>query len=177
MVRVTRGTIVVAFVTLLVLAGAAPAEEKEKTRNPFGVNDVADPDGKDVREFAEKVKLPGDDKDANAVQWVKEKTSGKKGSLDGHWLDRWSTGGGDWNHGKEGTRIKVVGDRVYILVHAANGKFLIDAKRKKNRLVGRYQGVDNPNDTGPIVLKVVGDERIDGEWAGQGRWDFRRKLK
>jgi hypothetical protein len=36
MVRVTRGTIVVAFVTLLVLAGAAPAEEKEKTRNPFG---------------------------------------------------------------------------------------------------------------------------------------------
>ncbi len=146
-------------------------------RNPFAVPDVKDPNSPDVRDFAKGVKLPGDANDANAEQWVKEAKPGKKGSLDGHWSDRWNTNGGDWNYGKAAAQIKVVGDRVYILVNASNGRFLIDTKREKNRLVGKYQGVDNPDDTGAIVLQVVGDERIDGNWAGQGRWDFRRMLK
>jgi hypothetical protein len=148
-----------------------------QSRNPFAVPDVKDPNSPDVRDFAKTVKLPGDANDPNAEQWVKDAKPGKKGALDGHWSDRWNTNGGDWNYGKAAAQIKVVGDRVYILVNASNGRFLIDTKREKNRLVGKYQGVDNPDDTGPIVLQVVGDERIDGNWAGQGRWDFRRMLK
>lgn len=82
------------------------------------------------------------------------------------------------NYGK-GTEIKVVGDRVYMLVNASNGKFLIDLKRDKDRLMGKYQGIDNPNDTGACLFLIVDDERLDGAWgtAGMGRWDFRRKLK
>ena len=175
-----RETWIVGGVLVLVLAltcqveGAKP---EDKPRNPFGVKDVEDPNGEDVREFAKKVKLDGGEKDANAEQWVKEAKPGKKGSLDGEWSDRWNNNGGEWNYGKAATHIKVVGDRVYILVNASYGKFLIDAKREKNRLVGRYQGVDNEADTGPIVLRVVDDERLDGDWAGEGRWDFRRKLR
>jgi hypothetical protein len=175
-----RETWIVGGVLVLVLAltcqveGAKP---EDKTRNPFGVKDVADPDGKDVREFAETVKLKGDEKDANAEQWVKEAKPGKKGSLDGEWFDRWNNGGGAWSYGKGPAKIKVVGDRVYILVDASNGKFLLDLKQEKNRLVGRYRGVDNEGDTGPIVLHIVDDERLDGDWRGLGRWDFRRKLK
>jgi hypothetical protein len=157
-------------------AGAEPPAKGDKPRNPFGVKDIEDPDGKAAQELAEKVKLAGDDKDANAEQWVKEATAGKKGSLDGEWSDRWD-GSGTWSYGQGPTQIKVVGDRVYMLVNASNGKFLIDVKRDKKRLVGKYQGIDNPSDTGPCVFLVVSDERIDGNWAGMGRWDFRRKLK
>lgn len=171
------GVLVLVLAIPCLLRGAPFLEKEEKARNPFGVKDVEDPDGKDVQDFAEKEKLAGDDKDPNAEQWVKEATKGKKGSLDGEWSDRWNGQGGDWNYGTAPTKIKAVENRVYFLVNASNGKFLIDVKRDKNRLVGRYQGVDNPNDTGPCVLLIVNDERIDGNWAGAGRWDFRRKLK
>jgi hypothetical protein len=57
-------------------AGAAD-RETPKTRNPFGVADVPDPDGKDVQELAAKVKLCGDDKDPNAEQWAPKETQGK----------------------------------------------------------------------------------------------------
>lgn len=145
-----------------------------KPRNPFGVKDVVDPDDNRLQNLAETVKLLGDDKDPNAEQWVKEATAGKKGSLDGQWFDRW---GPTLNNYGTGTEIKVVGDRVYMLINASNGKFLIDAKRDKNRLLGNYQALNNPFDKGPCVLLIVDDERIDGNWAGAGRWDFRRKLK
>ena len=174
-----HGWKVVVAVVVVLLAGAearrsAATAEDEKTRNPFGVKDIQDPDDQTVQDLAEKVRLSGDDKDANAEQWVKEETSGKKGSLEGKWFDRW--GSMLTNYGT-GTEIKVVGDRVYMLVNASNGKFLIDVKRDNSRLMGKYQGIDNPRDTGPCVLLIVNDERIDGNWAGQGRWDFRRKLK
>jgi hypothetical protein len=155
------------------------AAQDEKPRNPFGVKDIQDPDSKEVEALAAKVKLAGDDKDPNADQWVKEATEGKKGSLEGEWSDRWK--GSDpksvWQYGKGKTQIKVVGDRVYMLVESSNGKFLLDLKRDKNRLAGKYQGVDNNLDSGPCVFLVVNDERIDGNWSNAGRWDFRRMLK
>jgi hypothetical protein len=156
--------------------GAYDQHEDGKPRNPFGVKDIEDPDDDAVQDLAARVMLTGDDGDANAEQWVQEATAGKKGSLEGKWFDRW--GNPLLNYGT-GTEVKVVGNRVYMLVNASNGKFLIDLKRDKNRLLGKYQGIDNPSDTGPCVFLVVDDERIDGVWgpSGTARWDFRRKLK
>jgi hypothetical protein len=170
-----------AVVFLLLLGGgpraAGPTDQAEKPRNPFGVPDVADPDGADVQAFAAKVKLPGGPKDPNAAQWVKEETAGKKGSLEGEWSGRWNfTGGKSWAYGRGAARVKVVGDRVYILFKDNQGEFLIDTRREKNRLVGRFRRLDGPGHA-PCVFLVVDDERLDGDWNGQGRWDFRRKLK
>jgi hypothetical protein len=164
---------------LVLNPGLTGADEKaEKTRNPFGVPDVPDPDGKDVKDHAAKVKLAGDAKDANAEQWVKEVTTGKTDALDGEWYGRWNGyGGGDWVMGIGTTQIKTAGDRVYILFKDHQGRFLIEAVRDKNRLTGRWKGLDNPSDTGPCVFVIVDGERIDGDWGGAGRWDFRRKLK
>lgn len=148
----------------------ASAVADQQLRNPFGVNDIPDPDGKDVQQLAAQV-------DPNAEAWVKESTAWAKGSLDGEWFERWNGPGGDWHYGKGPAQVKTVGDRVYILVDSANGRFLIDLKRDRSRLSGRYRGIDNPNDTGPCVFLVVGDDRLDGNWSGTGRWDFRRKAK
>lgn len=167
-------------VVVCVLLGGSPrsfeaSAREEKTRNPFGVKDIQDPDDKTVQDLADSVKLAGDDKDANAEQWVKEATAGKKGSLEGKWFDRWGAMLTEYGTGAE---LKVVGDRVYLLVNASNGKYLLDLKRDKKRLMGKYQGVDNPGDTGPCFFLIVNDERLDGVWgSGSARWDFRRKLK
>jgi hypothetical protein len=178
-----RATWVIWGVLGVVLVGssgsswAEPPDKAETVRNPFDQKDVPDPDGKDVQDFAATVTLSGDDKDANAEQWVTEAREGKKGSLDGSWAERWNVDGGDWQYGTGRTQIKVRGDRVYMLVNSSNGRFLIDLKRDKKRLAGRYQGIDHPGDTGPCVFLIVDDERVDGNWSGHGRWDLRRKLK
>jgi hypothetical protein len=166
-------------VTALALAAcpAGAAGEKEKTRNPFNVKDVPDPDGEDVKAFAAKVKLSGDAKDPNAEQWAEKATAGKAGSLAGEWHSRWNGGGAgqDWAAGT--AEVKTVGNRVYILFKDQGATYLIDAKREgKNRLVGRYLNLDEETDSTPWVGVIVGDERVDGEWT-EGRWDFRRKLE
>jgi len=168
------------FAVVLVLALAAStvitAEDREKLRNPFKVQDVPDPDGEDVKAFSAKVKLEGDAKDANAKQWVEDATAGKKGSLDGEWSSRWNGGkaDADWISGT--ARVKSVGDRVYILYSDRTNTYLIDARREgKNRLVGRYVNTNVAKDTSPWVGVVVDNERIDGVWS-QGRWDLRRKI-
>jgi hypothetical protein len=177
--RLTWGFVAVMVFVLPACGGTRSLEaagKEEKTHNPFGVKDIENADDQTVQGLAAKVKLTGDDKDANAEQWVKEATAAKKGSLEGKWFDRW--GSSLSNYGT-GTEIKVVGNRVYMLVNASNGKFLIDTKRTGNRLMGKYQGIDNPGDTGPCFFLVVDDERIDGVWGttGTDRWDFRRKAR
>jgi hypothetical protein len=177
--RMARGIAGVSVFVLLAggFAGLPKSAANDgKTRNPFGVPDIQDPDDESVQDLAAKAKLAGDDKDSNAEQWVKEATEGWRASLEGKWSDRW--GDTHQNYGT-GTEIKVVGDRVYMLVNASNGKFLIDLKRDKNRLMGKYRGITNAGDTGPCVFLVVSDERLDGVWGsgGTARWDFRRKLK
>src|SRR5262245_51939845 len=99
----------------LVSLAVSTADEKEKTRNPFNVQDVPDPDGEDVKAFAATVTLAGDAKDANAEQWATTETAGKAGSIDGEWATRWNGGsaGNDWV--SDTAKIKTVGDRVYIL--------------------------------------------------------------
>jgi hypothetical protein len=167
------------FAVVMVLAlaaGSGIADEKAKTRNPFNVQDVPDPDGKDVKEFAATVKLSGDAKDANAAQWAAKESAGKASSLDGEWYSRWNGGsaGKDWASGT--ATVKTVGDRVYILYKQGTGTWLIDARREgKRRLVGRYLYLDEPTDSTPWVGVIVDDERIDGEWT-MGRWDLRRKI-
>jgi hypothetical protein len=161
------------FVVALV---AAPARAGDERRNPFDVADVEDPYGDDVKQFAAKVKLDGGADDKNAKQWVDKETTGKKGSLDGDWSGRWENGSGT-------AKIKVVKDRVYVLYTDEQGGFkdhtwLLEAvKEGKDRLVGRWVDVANPADTGPFVGRIVDNERIDGAWGEDARWDFRRKLK
>ncbi len=165
--------IAVVFVLALV---ASPARPDDDRRNPFGVADVTDPYGDDVKQFAGKVKLAGDAKDKNAEQWVKKETEGKAGSLDGEWAGRWESGTGT-------AKVKVVKDRFYVLYTDDEGRlkgktWLLEAvKEGKDRLVGRWVQVGNPKDTGPFVGLIVDDERIDGTWGSDARWDFRRKLK
>jgi hypothetical protein len=167
------------FAVVCVLALAATsftlAQQGEKPRNPFDVKDVADPDGADVKEFADKVRLTADGQDANAAQWSEKPTEGKTASLDGEWFSRWNSGeGSEWVSGT--AKVKAVGDRVYILYEDKTGKYLIDARRDgRRKLVGRYVNVDAEGDTAPWVGVVVDDERIDGDW-GSGRWDLRRKI-
>lgn len=168
------------FALLLGTFVLADKPAQEKARNPFGVKNIEDPDGEDVFELKKSVVLKGDADDANAEQWVKDPTEGKKGSLEGEWFERWNSNGAEsWSTGKSTTQIKVVDDRVYMLVESSNGQFLIDLKydKKTKTMAGRYRGIVNVNDTGPCIFLVVDDERIDGNWRGSGRWDFRRKLK
>jgi hypothetical protein len=185
---------VVVAVALVLLASCETVNpvgpiKVQNSRNPFGVPDVLDPDGRDVQTFAAGVVLPGDAKDPNAEQWVKVPTAGKKGSIEGDWSGRWNKSEGPWFAAKGACQIQEVGGRVYIFVNAtaptgADAYWLIDLKRNKDRLVGRGHRVDTPAPiTNLCVFQVVADERIDGRWQGTdqkkdtGRWDFRRRLK
>lgn len=160
---------------LLALSAGLPAEEK-KARNPFGVKDVPDPDGEDVKAFAERVKLAGGADDDNAKLWTDKTVKSTPKALDSEWASRWTGGsaGSEWIAGA--AEVKSVGERVYILYKDKTGSYLIDAKRaKKDRLVGRYMNLEQPGDSSPWVGQIINQERIDGEWT-MGRWDLRRKL-
>jgi hypothetical protein len=172
--------------SLFVLSGAtfslayvasAPRCRAADDRNPFGVMDVANPDGDDVQAFAKRAQLPGGNKDDNAPQWSEKMTEGVADSLDGEWFCRWSSGGGantSWYCGT--ATVRTIKDRVYILCKDETGTFLIDTLRKGNQLVGRYNCVvGNSSDSTPWVGMIVDNERIDGCWGG-GRWDLRRQL-
>jgi len=154
----------------------SPAWSADERRNPFGVADVEDPYGADIKQFAASVHLPGGEQDNNAAQWVTQETTGNAGALDGEWSGRWASGAGT-------AQIKELRDRVYVLYTENEGRFkgvswLVEAiKEGKDRLVGRWVRVENPKDTGPYVGLIVQDDRIDGTWGAGERWDFRRKLK
>jgi uncharacterized protein (TIGR03067 family) len=160
-------------------AANAAKGDKSKARNPFGVADVEDPDGAEVQAYASKVKSPpGSADDPNAQQWVTQPTKGDPGSLDGDWYGRWKhTGEKEWQYCKRTVQIKTVGDRVYILYSDHQGQFLADTRREKNRLIGRVQRLDLPEDNDPCIFAIVGPDRLDGDFGGKGRQDFRRKLE
>ena len=163
-----RLPLVVGLVALALVAASARAQDKR--RNPFELEDVKDPIGDDVKEFAKKIKLEGGKYDKNAEQWVTDETEGKAGSLNGKWEGRWSAGNGT-------AEIKVEKDRVFILYSDQNAKWLLECAKDGKKLMGRWVNVANANDTGPFVGLIVGDDRIDGSWGEDARWDFRRKLK
>jgi hypothetical protein len=160
----------------LALIGSISSCIAADERNPFGVEDVSDPNGDDVQAFAREAKLPGDKKDDNAPQWAEKATEGKAGTLDGAWSSRWSGGTAGVNNWVFGTAtVHTVKDRVYILYKDETGTYLIDAVRNGNRLVGRYINIAFNGDSTPWVGIIVDNERIDGIWRG-GRWDLRRQL-
>lgn len=143
----------------------------KKPTNPFGVADVPDPDGPDVRTFATQVKLPGDAHDPNAPLWMALTVD----VLDGEWASRWNGGTQEgWLVGM--AQVKCVGQRVYILFRDQHWTYLIDTQRLgKDLLVGRYVNVGVPDDSSPWVGRIINAERIDGQWS-HGRWDLRRQL-
>ncbi len=153
-----------------------PRYSTPRVRNPFGLkNDAREPDGDDVRLFADSIMLTGDDADRNAKQWCSETVDGDPNLLDGVWESYWSDagqGGVD-----KPVQCRTVGDRVFFLIRTNRGhSYLIEAIRQPgNRLAGRGGVVAYPAD-GPWAGVIVNPERIDGQWA-KGRWDFRRKLK
>jgi uncharacterized protein (TIGR03067 family) len=151
--------------------------EGAKQRNPFGLPDVEDPDGGEVQAFAAKTKLPGGPDDPNAEQWVTKATKGDKNSLDGEWYGRWrNTGEKDWNYCQGAVQIKTIGDRVYIFYTDHQGRFLLETQREGSRLIGRERAIDK-EEGWPCVFEIVSPERLDGDYGGQGRLDFRRKLE
>jgi hypothetical protein len=138
-------------------------------RNPFSVEDVPDPLGNDVEDFARSVRAPSDpSKDENALAWVTVATDSD--GLDGAWTARWRQANEPWQQGVATLRLD--GDRVFMLYKDA-GSYLIEAQLRGDRLVGRWINLDKSADTSPFYGVVVDPYRIDGFWA-KGRWDLRR---
>jgi len=170
----TRYCWLIAFFTICALT--FPAFPEEKARNPFNVEDVNDPDGDDVKEFAKNATLAGDKEDRNAEQWVEKESEGKARSLDGDWSGRWEGASGR-------AKIHTTKDRVFVLYTDVNDgvdgpTWLLEAVRfGKNEVRGRWVQVGNADDTGVFYGRIVDEERIDGTWGEGARWDFRRKLK
>jgi hypothetical protein len=72
-----------------------PHEGGNMSRNPFGVQDVPDPDGEDVTAFASGVRLTGSADDDNAEAWDGP-SAAAPAALEGNWLSRWNADGLGW---------------------------------------------------------------------------------
>ena len=159
-----------------------PKEQQSRTRNPFGVTDVSDPNDRGVREFAAGVTLEGGSGDENARAWATLNDLERHGSVEGRWINRWNGGAdptipGDtadkWKEGQ--AEAKAVGDRLYIMFDWDKGlrRGLIDAHRDGKKLVGKYINLTDTEIVRPWIGLIVSNQRIDGQWTG-GRLDFRR---
>ena len=121
-------------------------DQRGRTRNPFGVMDVPNPNDQEVLEFATRAKLAGTSDDENAKAWAALSDHDQYEAIEGNWSSRWNGG-------------------------ARRG--LIDAHREGTRLVGKYINLTDPKVTRPWIGLIVSNRRIDGRWTG-GRLDFRR---
>lgn len=143
-------------------------------KNPFGAKDVGDIDYDEIKKFGSSVVLTGSSNDENAGRWCGALNPGEPpfSSLEGVWNSRWNSGGsgGGWTQGT--AQIRVSGDKVFIL-YEDKGKYLVEGKIENDQLMGKYMNLNQEKDAGPWVGKIVGNDRIDGQWA-RGRWDFRR---
>jgi hypothetical protein len=133
-------------------------EARAKTRNPFGVMDVPDPDDAEVMQFAGSTTLAGSADDANAAIWSTAEGASQPGSIEGNWSSRWNgaadpTMSGDaadkWKQGR--CEARTAEDRVYLYFDWNFGarKGLIDARREGQRLVGKYINLTSPAITVP----------------------------
>src|SRR3954447_4368500 len=66
------------------------AEQRRRTRNPFDVMDVPDPNGQEVQEFATGAKLAGTSDDENAKAWTA--ATDQYSAIEGNWSSRWNGG-------------------------------------------------------------------------------------
>jgi hypothetical protein len=146
----------------------------QATRNPFGVQDVPNPQDGEVLEFARQAQPLGSADDANSESWGDASSEGSP-SLEGEWSSRWNGGaaGNQWKAG--GGTIRMIGDRFYALFDWDGGmqRGLIEARREGATLIGRYINLGKPEITRPWVGTIVNAQRIDGQWT-LGRLDFRR---
>ena len=127
-------------------------------RNPFGVQDVPDPLGGDVREFAARTR------------------AGVAQVLQGAWSSRWNGGiaKDEWKRGH--ARIRMSGEHFYALFDWDEGtqSGLIEARLEgPATLIGRYINLGNPEIKRPWIGTIVDANRIDGQWI-LGRLDFSR---
>ena len=147
----------------------------DPTRNPFGVLDVPDPNGGDVREFA-STKFEASPDDANAQSWTPTALPAEPSSIEGEWHSRWNGGatGLDWKQGR--AEIRMSGAQLFLLFRWAGEtqRGLIETRRDgRSRLVGRYMNLGNTSIVRPWVGLIIDHRRIDGYWT-EGRLDFRR---
>jgi len=158
------------------------ADQRHRTRNPFGVMDVPNPNDHEVLEFATGAKLAATMDDENAKAWASPNNCDQCGVIEGNWSSRWNGGtdptipGDAANKWKLGQAdVKAVGDRLYFLFDWDNGarRGLIDAHREGMRLVGKYINLTDTKVRRPWIGLIVSTQRIDGRWTG-GRLDFRR---
>lgn len=143
------------------------------SKNPFGVKDVGQIDYDWIRQFATNSSVTGASTDANAAPWSNfPKPGDSLSSIEGAWSSRWSGGasGDGWTQGT--AQIKKSNDEFFIL-YEDQGKYLVEGKIENDLFLGKYVNLNNDKDTGPWVGRIVGNDRIDGQWS-QGRWDFRR---
>jgi hypothetical protein len=163
-------------------AGSPSSSEHRRTRNPFGVVDVPNPNDEEVLEFTIGVKLGGTSDDENAKEWAARGDCDQYSTIEGNWSGRWNGGAdptipgdaaNEWKQGQ--AEVKAVGDRFYLLFDWGNGarRGLIDAYREGTRLVGKYINLTDPKVTRPWIGLIVSNQRIDGRWT-RGRLDFRR---
>jgi hypothetical protein len=144
-------------------------------RNPFGVEDVPQPDGDDVAALASSLILSGSDDDPNASSWS-DIRCGDQTSIRGRWSSRWRGEGLDWHVGHGELHVDGESGRVFVLFDWDDGakRGLIEAHRQgPDRLVGKYLNLSAPRITRPWVGLIVDSARIDGKYPG-GRIDFRR---
>lgn len=156
--------------------------DQHRSRNPFGVMNVPNPDDQEVLEFAAGAKLTGAPDDENARAWTVTSDRGQYDTIEGNWSSRWNGGadstipGDTANKWKQGqAEVKATGDRLYLLFDWNNGarRGLIDAHCEGTRLIGKYINLTDPKITRPWIGLIVSNQRIDGRWTG-GRLDFRR---
>src|SRR5262249_42291323 len=126
---------------------------RRRTRNPFDVMDVPNPNDQKVLEFATDAKLAGTSDDENAKTWTAPSDRAQYGAIEGNWSSRWNGGAdptipGDaankWKQGQ--AEVKTAGDRLYLLFDWNNGarRGLIDAYREGTTLVGRCINLTDP---------------------------------
>jgi hypothetical protein len=158
-------------------AAEAPAGPASTSRNPFGVPDVPQEYlGDDVARWSATVDMPAAEDDPNAERWALLADPDGAGGIDGRWAARWNFAVDPaWREGL--AEVRSNGDRVFILFTGQSGvRYLVEAGREGDRLVGAYQNLVDASDAAPWTGRIVGDERIDGTWP-QGRWDFRRRVR
>lgn len=165
------------LLSLICIAGIGCSKNNNSqsisAKNPFGVKDVGEINYEEAQRFASVSVLNGADNDPNAEKWAEPQgLNGETGTIEGNWSSRWSGGsmGSEWSKGK--AQIKKV-DETFFILYEDNGKYLIEGKKEQELLIGKYINLNNENDVGPWVGKIVSKDRIDGRWP-QGRWDFRR---
>ncbi len=135
------------------------------------MEDVPNPEGKDVTAFAQTVTLKGDERDPKAEQWVNLGDDTDFETHNGEWRYLVRHLGQDYWEGWP-AKIGVLGDRVYIRCKTDEGNdYLIESRRKGDRLVGRFWNPLQPENQGRWVGLTVNNRRIDGKWAISDRFD------